>query len=453
MTVPGRSTGRIILFPLPLQGHVSPMLQLAQLLRSRGFAVTVVHSTFNPPNPSNYPDLEFHSIPCGFHDSEIASADLILRMNLLITRCEGPFTTFLEESLRNGPLTCLVTDSWYIFAQEVANKLGVTRLVLRTGSATSLSLFADFPLLFEKGYYPIQGSRLEEEIIEFPPLKVKDLPAIGSQGLDEIPVMVGGMVSNSRNSSGVIINTFDDIESESLSKLREQLRIPVFPIGPFHKCFPASSSSLLTADGGCISWLDGKPPQSVIYISFGSIAAVTDEQIQEIALGLASSNCFFLWVIREGGSGWLDQLPAEFLPVLEQRGKIVNWAPQQEVLVHPAVGAFWTHNGWNSTLESLCEGVPMICMPFFTDQTVNARYVTNVWKVGVHLENKIERGNIEMAIKQLFKDHEGKQMRDRVTELKEKAASCLQQGGSSHESLNELVDYFSSLNHSTFSES
>lgn len=286
-------------------------------------------------------------------------------------------------------------------------------------------------------------SRLEEEIIEFPPLKVKDLPAIRDQGHDKVTPSIVDMATSTFNSSGVMFNTFDHIESAPLAKLRKQLRIPIFPIGPFHKCFPASSSSLLTADRSCISWLDGNPLQSVIYISFGSIAAVTDAQILEIAWGLANSGCPFLWVIRGDGSGWLEKLPGEFLPILEERGKIVNWAPQQEVLAHPAVGAFWTHNGWNSTLESVCEGVPMICMPFFADQTINARYVSDVWRVGVHLENKIERGNIESAIKQLFDDDKGKEMRDRMTELKEKGGSCLRRGGSSHESMNDLIDHIS----------
>ncbi|GLT31408.1 hypothetical protein SLA2020_061470 [Shorea laevis] len=89
------------------------------------------------------------------------------------------------------------------------------------------------------------------------------------------------------------------------------------------------------------------------------------------------------------------------------------WAPQQEVLAHPAIGAFWTHNGWNSTLESICEGVPMICMPFFMDQRVNARYVTEVWGVGVQLEKR-ERGMIERTIKGVMMEEEGEKIGGRA---------------------------------------
>lgn len=99
------------------------------------------------------------------------------------------------------------------------------------------------------------------------------------------------------------------------------------------------------------------------------------------------------------GSDWIGSLPNSYLEILDGRGHIVKWAPQQEVLAHRAVGAFWTHNGWNSTLESICEGVPMICMPCFTDQMVNARYVTHVWRVGVQLENGLEIAQIQRDIK------------------------------------------------------
>ncbi|CAN0880781.1 UDP-glycosyltransferase 76B1 [Linum grandiflorum] len=117
------------------------------------------------------------------------------------------------------------------------------------------------------------------------------------------------------------------------------------------------------------------------------------------------------------------------------KGHIVRWAPQEEVLAHPSTGAFWTHCGWNSTLESICEGVPMICAPSFGDQLVNARYVSDVWK-------KMERGEIERAVKKLMADdEEGKEIRARIGDLKEKMELCLEMGGSSYEAVDQLVDH------------
>ncbi|KAF3454615.1 hypothetical protein FNV43_RR05063 [Rhamnella rubrinervis] len=109
-----------------------------------------------------------------------------------------------------------------------------------------------------------------------------------------------------------------------------------------------------------------------------------------MAWGLASSQQPFLWVVRPGlvsGLDWIELLPKGFREGVGERGCIVKWAPQQEVLAHEAVGGFWSHCGWNSTLESISEGVPMICKPCFGDQKVNARYVIHEWRVGIELED------------------------------------------------------------------
>ena len=256
------------------------------------------------------------------------------------------------------------------------------------------------------------------------------------------------IVQETKASSGIIWNSYEDLEQEDLTKCSQYFAIPNFPIGPFHKYFPASSSSLLPQDLTCISWLDKQAPNSVIYVSFGSVAAINETEFLEIAWGLANSKQPFLWVVRPGlvhGSEWLELLPNGFLEMLGERAHIVKWAPQQEVLAHPSTGGFWTHCGWNSTLESLCEGVPMICQPSFGDQKIDARYVSHVWRVGVHLENKIERGEIERAIRRLMVKAEGQEMRNRIKLLKEKMNLCLRPGGSSYKSLDNLVSYILSL--------
>lgn len=291
-------------------------------------------------------------------------------------------------------------------------------------------------------------SRLEEPVLELPPLRIKDLPVINSSNLEALVELVNLMVQETKASSAVIWNSFEELEQPALDTLRQLFSIPIFPIGPFHKYFPASSSSLMTQDKMCISWLEKQAHNSVIYVSFGSLAAIDEKEFLEIAWGLANSNHPFLWVVRPGlvaGSEWLEPLPNGFIDMLDGRGLIVKWAPQQEVLAHPAVGAFITHNGWNSTMESICEAVPMICMPCFTDQLVNARYVTHVWQVGLALENGVNRDKIEMAVKKLMEEKEGEEIRERMLQLKEKASLCLNQGGSSNEALKSLASYISSL--------
>ncbi|XP_057796682.1 UDP-glycosyltransferase 76F2-like [Salvia miltiorrhiza] len=211
----------------------------------------------------------------------------------------------------------------------------------------------------------------------------------------------------------LIWNSFEDLEETAITKLRQQFQIPIFPIGPFHKhnnsTAPSSITSMIAEDHSSISWLDKHRPKSVIYISFGTNAAMA-----EVARGLAGSGHPFLWVMRPGGLTRGEPLPEGFLEGLKGRGRIVKWAPQAEVLAHPSVGAFWTHCGWNSTLESVCEGVLMICTPRFADQPVNARYVSHVWRVGLQLDGGLSREKVERAVRRVMEEREGVEMRERA---------------------------------------
>ncbi|KAL5991641.1 hypothetical protein ACLOJK_012550 [Asimina triloba] len=282
---------------------------------------------------------------------------------------------------------------------------------------------------------------------EFPPLRIKDLPlGFTKSDPDLVYHLVTSMVEGVRSSSGVIWNAFDYLEGPALKRIQDEFPIPNFALGPLHRHTSrsyASTSSLLKHDRNCIAWLDKQAPGSVLYVSFGSLSATQEAELAETAWGLANSEQPFLWVVRPGsvsGSDWV-RLPDGFEEKTEGRGLVVKWAPQQEVLAHAAVGGFWTHSGWNSTLESICEGVPMICSPIFGDQRVNARYVDHVWKVGVLLDEGLERGAIEMAIRRLMVGNEGQEIRARIKDIKQHAELCLREGGSSYESLERLKNY------------
>lgn len=283
---------------------------------------------------------------------------------------------------------------------------------------------------------------------ELPPLKVKDIPVLEMYNQEDAYRNISTMVEEMKKASAIIFNTSQELEDPDIQKLHHHFPSPIFVIGPFHKRFSAASSSLLTHDTSSISWLDKQAPKSVLYVCFGSVASMDGPKLHEVASGLANSMQPFLWAIRPGliqSSEWLEMLPKEFMDATRDRGYIVKWAPQQEVLSHPSVGGFWTHNGWNSTLESCCEGVPMICSPFFGDQLVNARYVSDVWKIGINLEKGLERGEIEHAIRKLMVEREGEEMRERAISLMEKIDVGLNQGGCSYQALDRLVHFISSL--------
>lgn len=288
---------------------------------------------------------------------------------------------------------------------------------------------------------------------ELPPLRVRDLFYSTWSDHKKMRDLLARANEAMENSSGVVINTLDALEKPELERIREQLHVPiVLAPGPLHKlCSSKSTSSHSTLDHqdhSCIRWLDKQPSESVLYVSFGSLASLDSDEFSEVAWGLANSGHPFLWVVRADsvrGSDGPAALPDGFEAAVHGRGKVIRWAPQQEVLAHPAVGGFWTHSGWNSTLESVSEGVPMMCRPQFADQMMNARYVVDTWGVGLELEGELQRGGVEMAIRKLMKGREGEEMRGRAKELKKIVADCLEARGTSQVATDKLVSYILSL--------
>lgn len=278
---------------------------------------------------------------------------------------------------------------------------------------------------------------------ELPPLRLKDMVFSTTSVHANMTKCLKCLVDATRCSSGVILNTFQDLENSDLQKIANGIGVPIYPIGPLHKISSCTESSLLSQDRTCLDWLDKQEADSVIYVSFGSLASVDEKELLEIAWGLANSQMPFLWVIRHNlvkSSGDGDvSLPNGFEEVTHGRGMVVPWVPQQEVLAHQAIGGFWTHNGWNSTLESICEGVPMICRPRFADQMINMRYVQEVWKIGFELDGELEREKIERAVTKLLCTEEGRHMRHRAKDLRNKAIECIKEEGTSNSAIELLL--------------
>ncbi|PWA51047.1 UDP-glucuronosyl/UDP-glucosyltransferase [Artemisia annua] len=363
--------------------------------------------------------------------------------NFMNKSCINPFTRCLAKLLEEEPVACLISDAVWHFTQLVADGLKLPRIVLRTSSMSCIPVYAALPSLGEKDDF--KTSIQQEWAPELALMTKMDIKKICNDKSEESKLLlISNTIKGTKAASAMIVNTFKELEEPAFLAISLDFRIPTFPIGPFHKYFPASSSSLLEPDKRSISWLDVQPNSSVVYVSFGSIALLGEVEFTNMAWGLANSKQRFLWVIRPGsvsGSEWLELLPKGFIEEVGERGCVVKWAPQQEVLAHQAIGAFWTQNGWNSTLESICEGVPMICSPCSYDQPINARYVTDVWKIGVMLDNGMDREEIARSIKRVIVDKEGNEMIQRSKSLQKKVSLSLQEGGSAHQSLESLVDY------------
>ncbi|KAL5580889.1 hypothetical protein UlMin_013331 [Ulmus minor] len=424
------------------------MLQLGSILYSKGFSITIAHTNFNSPNPQNHPHFSFLPLRDGLTSHEIEHRHPLANLAAINNNCKEILQRSLEQlrEEKQEEITCIISDEYMYFCEEVANNLKLPSITLSTTSAATTIARPGLAQLKKEGQIPCQDSRLHELVPNLHPLRFKDL-SFPIPHLDKFVFLVEKTFNN-RTSSAIISNTVDCLEHSTLEQIRKQRQVPIFDIGPIHKIAPSISSSLIEEDRNCIAWLDKQPHNSVIYVSSsGSIASLKEKEAAEMAWGLASSNQPFLWVIRPGsiqGSNWIELLPEGFQDAVAQRGCVVKWVPQKEVLAHKAVGGFWSHCGWNSTLEGIAEGVPMICKPFNGDQWVNARYLNHVWRVGLELE-ELERGEIERAVRKLLLDNEGKEIRARAQEMKTKFEHSIREGGSSYNSLNGLVDLIISL--------
>lgn len=211
-----------------------------------------------------------------------------------------------------------------------------------------------------------------------------------------------------------------------------------------------------------MSWLDSKELDSVLYVSFGSLARLAPEQILEIAHGLEASNHPFIWVIGkilkstgQNGESKENLLPSGLEDRIKEsrRGLIIRgWAPQLLILEHPAVGGFVTHCGWNSTLEGVSAGMPMVAWPITAEQFTNEKLITDVLKIGVRVgsmhwmsprtESWVSAGRdkVEAAVKRLMgSGEEAAEMRRRAEKLGMKAKIAVEEGGSSCKNADALI--------------
>ena len=250
-----------------------------------------------------------------------------------------------------------------------------------------------------------------------------------------------------RNASAIIMNTFETLESEVLESLRTLLP-PVYPIGPLHllvkhvddENLKGLGSSLWKEESECIQWLDTKEPNSVVYVNYGTTTVMTPDQLIEFAWGLANSQQEFLWIIRPDiVSGSI--LPPEFVEETKNKGMLASWCSQKEVLNHPAIGGFLTHSGWNSTLESITSGVPMLCWPFFAEQQTNCWYSETKWSIGMEIDNNVKRDEVESLVRELMVGEKGKKMKKKAMEWKKLAEISAQKPtGSSYMNIEKVVN-------------
>ncbi|KEH25945.1 UDP-glucosyltransferase family protein [Medicago truncatula] len=439
-----------LILPYPAQGHMNPMIQFSKRLIEKGVKVTLITvysywKTIKNKNLSS--NIEVESISDGYDDGGYESAksfDVYIQTFWRVgsqTLCE----LLHKLSSSKTPPNCVIFDAFMPWALDVAKNFGLLGVPFFTQSCSVNSIyFHTHQKLIE---LPISQS--EYLLPGLPKLAQGDLPSFlykyGSYPI--IFDVVVNQFSNIGKADWILANTFYELEPEVVDWLSK-----IWPLKTIGPSVPSSHLDKRIKDDkeygvsvsdpnteSSIKWLNEKPKRSVVYVSFGSNARLSEEQIEELALGLNDSEKYFLWVVRESEQ---VKLPKGFEET-SKNGLIVTWCPQLEVLTHEAVACFVTHCGWNSTLEALSIGVPLIAMPLWTDQATNAKFIADVWKMGVRAvadEKEIVRSEtIKNCIKEIIETEKGNEIKKNALKWKNLAKSSVDEGGRSDKNIEEFV--------------
>uniref|UniRef100_A0A0D9YSF6 Glycosyltransferase n=1 Tax=Oryza glumipatula TaxID=40148 RepID=A0A0D9YSF6_9ORYZ len=470
-----------VFFPFPVQGHVASALHLAKLLHARGgIHITFVHSERNRRRVlrsrgadalDGVPGFRFAAVPDGLplDDGDVdAPPPGMVPLLVSIRSTVQQFKDVLDEAAAAGePATCVVSDMDHILL--AAGEMGLPTVVSWLPSACSLLASQHYQQLIDRGLVPLKDAEqlsnghLDSTVVDWVPgmpsdMRLRDFgPFVHTTDRhDAVLTMYLFYMDCLRTMpSAIVLNTFDDLDGDVVAALSRLMPPAVYTVGPLPQLAAAHvagsrspvdalGASLWPEDGGCLEWLRGKPPRSVLYVNFGSIVVVTREQLVELAWGLAGSGHNFLWVIRDDqakakGGNPIDMLPREFAEETKGRGYVTSWCPQEALLRDEAIGAFLTHCGWNSMLDGICNGVPMLCYPLGADQQTNCRYARTEWRIGVEVDEDIRRESVARMVREVMGGERGEEMRQCAVKWKEKAAMAVAPGGTSWVNLQRLI--------------
>lgn len=443
-----------LMVSIPAHSHIYPMLQLGFNLLSAGFMVTFasperIHEhmmrlgqdRFCPQGRGNA-DFRIIKIADGLPVYTNNDRPPAARFGEAIAKIEAAVESIMESLMKERPpVSCIISNTFLFGMQDIANRFAVPKIDFFPSAATLFAIDIHLTSCRAKGTFPLQDPTDGEEVLikdipGLPPLKKSDMAKelFINDVSDAMYDIVVRPFERIRESKFILINTFYELESQVIDALRAD-KLPIFPLGPLlPSCFQNPNNSKLSeghdADE-CIKWLTTQEENSVVYVSFGSFVSLSKEEIKELALGLEDSKRSFLWVIHHKEEMELaNVLPKGFLERTNKRGKLVTWAPQVRVLAHAAVGVFLSHCGWNSTMESLAMGVPIIGWPLEQDQVTNLRLIVEKWGIGFALGRVLHRDSIKSAIEGAMQSSSLQQRAHSIGEIARNATDSMHRGSS-----------------------
>ncbi|XP_059310458.1 UDP-glycosyltransferase 92A1-like [Lycium ferocissimum] len=474
-----KKKGTILLFPFMAQGHIIPFLSLAFKLEQKGYKIIFVNTPLNikklkssiPQNSSiSLLEIPFnsseHGLPPNTENTDSLPYKLSLQFTTISSSLEHSFRN-LVSNLVQKPL-CIISDMFFGWSANIAHEFGIFHVIFSGASGFGLACYYSM-------WLNLPHKKTKNSVFTMPDfqeagnLDVSQLSPslLAADSNDPYTNFNWKNLSNWMNSDGILFNTVEDLDKLGLMYFRRKLGVPVWAIGPI--LWPASSTkqSACKETEKCIKFLDEKEAKSVLYISFGSQNTISASQMMELAKALDNaSGVNFIWVVRPplGFDINMEFRAEEWLPegfvqrVFEdQNGGLIvpKWAPQVEILAHKSVGAFLTHCGWNSVLESLGNGVPLLGWPIAAEQFYNAKFLEQ--DVGVCVE--VARGNnsqvkhehiLEKIELVMAGNEKGKEIRRKACEVREMIGGAIIDDedfkGSSIKAMDEFLNAALSMN-------
>ncbi|CAD6257058.1 unnamed protein product [Miscanthus lutarioriparius] len=458
----------VVLYPGLGAGHLIPMIELAKVFVQHGVAVTV--ALVKPPSElgaldfpavvacaaASNPSISFHVLPASSSlpatsgsgtgsgsssDDASSKKHYVLQMVDYLKTMNAP----LRDFLRSLPaVDALVIDMFCPDALDVAAELRLPVYYSYASCAGDLAVFLS--LAFDQDTYTasIDAGDATLSLPGAPLFKASDLPREDDKDLEAGKAILQTL-QRMAASDGILVNTFVELEMRAVRALRDGLCVPGRDTPPVYCIGPLVSGGGGEKEQECLRWLDSQPDHSVVFLCFGSRGTFSERQLKEVAVGLERSEQRFLWVVRtrrivdevlpEPDLGAL--LPDGFLERTAGRGHVFKcWAPQVDVLRHRAAGAFMTHCGWNSTLEGITAGLPLLCWPMYAEQKMNKVFIVQEMKLGVEMRGYdgevVAADQVETKIRWVMESEGGRALRERAAAAKDAAAKAIQEGGSSH---------------------